>query len=98
MSLLNAVELLLAFVAERRSRGEFTTAEVAEFKRLDEEVYLLATQSNLQAELPQFHVMERAVSSVELSIPPKLLGHSNLPGDWDQMRFMFVEDLWIETM
>ena len=82
MSLLAAIDVAVAFVHEYPEC--MTRAEVDEFCRLAEAVYIAAFCAGLVAALPQVPQMRPELESTDPPLPPpQFVSKLNLPGDWD---------------
>ena len=76
MSLVNAIDTLLAYVDEHELDYEFNfDFEVRQFEDLDRVVYVEAHKRGFVSELPP-------QDSSSFSSPPTFLGKTNLPGNW----------------
>jgi hypothetical protein len=84
MSLVQAIDQAVAFV--RAHLDEMTRAEMDEFHRLAESVYLLAFRAGLERALPQVSELQPQLESDQLTLPPaRFESKLHLPGDWERV-------------
>ncbi len=82
MSLREAIDRAVDCV--RAHPDQMTRAEVDEFYKLADEVYVLAFRANLADALPRVPELRPQLESDLLSLPPvQFESKLNLPGDWD---------------
>src|SRR5437867_462833 len=81
MSLVSAIDTLLAFV---KDRDEIPRSEMPRFYELDQRVFALAFKHGLHSAVPKQHEVERPQTHPsQLDLPPIVFeGKTSLPGDW----------------
>jgi hypothetical protein len=85
MSLLQAIDTACAFVRDHPE--QMTCAEVAQFERLADQVYVLAEPMGLASALPQVPKLLPELESTDSPTPPiQFISKLKLPGDWDPIR------------
>jgi hypothetical protein len=84
MSLVQAIDQAVAFV--RAHPDQMTRAEMDEFHRLAESVYLFAFRAGLDRALPQVSELRPQLESDQLTLPPaQFESKLHLPGDWERV-------------